>query len=209
MRIQNLSWSFITIESLLEQSEVSKNSTLVIYAALECRHILERIEFETIVMSANSKFTIKNFENIKKHHGIQKANKEFKALKFKYQTFSESFSKAVRPDLNLKPYDYRKAEDLKEKLSQYIHIYSRSNQELEYSSSFIQNGLIEIQSAVDFLKSYVNKDSNDYYFGNLDFMSIAEPMKSEFLSWLNSSEENNDDLTERLIKIVNKENNVQ
>ncbi len=209
MRVQNLSWSFITIESLLKQSKESENPTLVIYAALESRHILERVEFETIVISANSRFTIEDFENIKKHHGIQKANKEFNALKFKYQTFSESFSKAVRPDLNLKPYDYKKAEDLKGKLSQYIHIYSRTDQELEYASSFIQNGFIEIQSAIDFLKSYVTSDSNGYYFGILDFMTIAEPMKNEFISWLSSSEQNNDDLTQRLIKIVNEKNNVR
>ncbi len=209
MRVQNLSWSFTTIENLLKQSKESKNATLVIYAAMESRHILERIEFENIVMSANSRFTINNFDNIKKHHGIQKANKEFNALKFKYQTFSESFSKAVRPDLNLKLYDYKKAEDIKGKLSQYIHIYSRTDQELEFESSFIQSGFIEIQSAIDFLKSYVSTDNNGYYYGILDFMTIAEPMKNEFLTWLNSSEQNNDDLTQRLIKIVNEKNNVR
>jgi hypothetical protein len=74
LRFQNLSWSFITIENLLKQSKESKNANLVIYAAFESRHILERIEFEIIVASANSRFTIENFENIKKNHGIQKTN---------------------------------------------------------------------------------------------------------------------------------------
>jgi hypothetical protein len=46
-------------------------------------------------------------------------------------------------------------------------------------------------------------DNDGYQFGILNFMTIAEPMKSEFISWLNSSEQNNDELTERLIKIVN------
>lgn len=203
MRVQNLDWSFITIENLVNQSKESKNTTLVLYAALESRNLLERIEFESIVMSANSRFTIDDFESIKNHHGIQKANREFHSLKFKYQTFSESFSKAVRLDLNLKLYDYKKAEELKGKLSQYIHIYSRTDQELEYASSFIQNGITEIELAIDFLKSYVTKDSTGYYFGILDFMTIAETMKNEFETWLNSSEQNNDDLTQRLIKIVN------
>jgi len=203
IRVQNLIWSFITIENLLRQSKETKNPTLLLYAAVESRNILERIEFETIVMSANSRFTIDDFESIKKHHGIQKANKEFNALKFKYQTFSESFSKAVRPDLNLKTYDYKKSEDIKGKLSQYIHTYSRTDQELEFESSFIQSGFNEIQSAMDFIKSFVTIDNNGYYYGILDFMTIAEPMRNEFLTWLNSSEQNNDDLTQRLIKIVN------
>lgn len=203
MRFQDLSWSFITIENLIKQSKESKNTTLLIYAAFESRHILERIEFEAIVMSANSRFTIKDFENIKKHHGIQKANKKFNALKFKYQTFSESFSKAVGPDL--KAYDYKKAEDIKGKLSQYLHIYSRTDQELEFDSSFIQSGFVEVQSAIDFLKSYMSIDNGGYYHGILDFMTIEGAIKSEFISWLNSLEQNNDELTERLIKIVNDE----
>jgi len=103
----------------------------------------------------------------------------------------------------LNVYDYRKAEEIKGKLSQYIHIYSRSDQELEFESSFIQSGFVEIQSAIDFVKIYVSLDNNGYYYGILDFMTIAEPMKNEFLSWLNSSEQNNDELTERLIKIAN------
>lgn len=203
IRFQNLSWSFITIENLLKQSRETSNANLLIYAAFESRHIIERIEFESIVMSANSRFTIEDFENIKKYHGIQKANKEFNALKYKYQTFSESFSKSVRPDLNLKVYDYKKAEEIKGKLSQYLHIYSRTDQELEFESSFIQSGFIEIESAIDFLKSFISLDGDGYYYGILDFMTIADPMKNEFISWLNSSEQKNDELTERLIKIVN------
>jgi hypothetical protein len=188
MRFQNVNWSLITIENLLMQSKESKNSTLVIYAAVESRHMLERIEFANIVMCANSKFTAEDFENIKKYHGIQKANREFNALKFKYQTFSESFSKAVKPDVSLNIYDYKKAEEIKGKLSQYIHIYSRSDQELEFESSFIQSGFKEIKSAIDFIKNYVSFESSGCYYGILDFMTIEEPMKSEFISWLNSSE---------------------
>ncbi len=206
IRFQNISWSFITIENLLKQSKETKNASLLIYAAFESRHILERIEFEIIVTSANSEFTIDDFENIKKHHGIQKANKEFNSLKFKYQTFSESFSKAIRPDLNIKVYDYKKAEEIKRELSQYLHIYSRTQEELEFESAFIQSGFLVIQSSIDFLKNYISLECDGYRFGILNFMTIAHPIKSEFTSWLSSSEQNNDKLTERLIQIVNNKN---
>lgn len=103
----------------------------------------------------------------------------------------------------MKEYDFKKAEEIKGKLSQYLHIYSRTDQKLEFESSFIQSGFIEIQSEIDFFKSFISLDGDGYYYGILDFMTISEPMKNEFISWLNSSEQKNDELTVRLIKIVN------
>ena len=206
-RMQNPSWSFIHIENLLDLSRKNKNSSFVVYAAFESRNIIERIEFELIVMSANSILGIKDFEDIKKKHGIQKANKKFNALKFRYQTFTEAFSKVVKPDLNLKTFNYKEAERIKVNLSQYLHIYSRTVQELEFDSTFIQEGFNHIKSSTDFLKNYFTKDINAYYFGILDFMSLKEPMKSEFVSWLNGREQNIEKLTDRLDNIVKEYNN--
>jgi len=205
-RVQDLGWSFNQIDNLIKQSYDCQNPSLVIYAALESRNIIERIEFESIVMSANSSFSIEDFENIKKRLGIQKANNKFNTLKYRYQLFAESFSKAVKPDLNVKSYDFKKAEEIKRNLSQYLHIYSRTNEELEFNSKFIQDGYHIIQSAIDFLKNFLQKDINGFYFVIVDFMTLAEPMKNEFQSWLSCNEENNEKLTERLINIVNNAN---
>jgi len=202
-RIQNPTWSMIQIENLLEYSRQNKNSSFIIYAAFESRALLERIEFELIVMSANSTFGIEDFENIKKRHGIQKANKKFNTLKFRYQKFTESFTKAVKSDLALKTYNFKESEKIKENLSKYLHIYSRTDKELEFESEFIQEGLNHIKTATDFLKSYFSKDTNGIYLGALDFNTLAEPMKIEFQKWLNGTEPNNKKLTERLLEIVN------
>jgi hypothetical protein len=104
--------------------------------------------------------------------------------------------------LNIHVYDFKKAEEIKGTLSQYLHIYSRTDQELEFDSTFIQESLSVIQLAIDFLKNYFSKDINGYYFAVLDFMTLVEPMKIEFLSWLNSTEQDNEKLTERLNNIV-------
>lgn len=202
VRFQNFHWSKITIENLLEQSKKQKNSSTLIYAALECRIIIERLEFETIVISANSRFTIEDFNDIKKQHGIQRANKQYNALKYKYQTFSEAFSQVVTPELRLKAFNYSKSDKIKDKLSQYLHIYSRTDEELAFESSFIQQGYSDVQSAIDFLHSYLSKNEDGYYSGVLDFMTLPEPIRNEFVSWLNSSEQNIEGLTERLIRIV-------
>jgi len=205
-RIQNPNWNIIHIENLLEYSRQNKNPSFVIYAAFESRTLLERIEFELIVMSANSAFGIEDFENIKKRHGIKKANKKFNTLKFRYQTFTESFTIAVKPDLNFQTYNYKESEKLKENLSQYLHLYSRTDKELEYESEFIQEGFNHIKKSTEFLNSYFSKDTNSLYYGVLDFMTLAEPMKIEFKKWLNDSEQKNEKLTKRLLGIVNNNN---
>ncbi len=202
-RIQNPQWSIIHIENLLELSRQNKNPSFIIYAAFESRNLLERIEFELIVMSANSIFGIEDFENIKKRHGIQKANKKFNVLKFRYQTFTESFTKVVKPGLGLQTYNYKESEKLKENLSQYLHLYSRTNKELEYESEFIQEGFNHINKSTEFLNSYFSIDTNSLYYGVLDFMTLAEPMKNEFKKWLNETEQKNEKLTKRLLEIVN------
>lgn len=201
-RIQNPNWSIIHIKNLLEYSRRNKNPSFVIYAAFESRNLLERIEFTLIVMSANSTFGIEDFENIKKRHGIQKANKKFNALKFRYQTFTESFTKAVKPDLDLQTYNYKESEKIKDSLSQYLHLYSRTENELEFESDFIQKGFQHIKASTDFIDDYIANDENGIYYGVLDFMTLVEPMKIEFQKWLNETEQNNEKLTERLLEIV-------
>jgi len=202
-RIQNPNWSIIHIENLLELSQKNKNPSFLIYAAFESRNLLERIEFELIVMSANSTFGMEDFENIKKRHGIKKANKKFNTLKFRYQTFTESYTIAVKPDLNLQTYNYKESEKLKETLSQYLHLYSRTENELEFESEFIQKGFEHIKATTDFIENYITKDTNGIYFGVLDFMTLIEPMKIEFKKWIDETEQNNGKLTKRLLEIVN------
>ncbi len=204
-RIQNVNWSLIHIETLLNYSRENKNPSFVIYAAFESRHLLERIEFEIIVMSANSKFGHQDFVDIKKRHGINKANKKFNSLKFRHQTFTEAFAKAVKPELNFNFFNYKESESLKENLSQYLHLYSRMDDELEFESDFIQNGFIRIKATKDFLESYFTKDLNGVYFGVLDFTTISEAMKIEFNNWLTTTKQNNESLTKRLAEIVNRD----
>lgn len=201
-RLQNVNWSFVQIDNLLRYAVVNKNSSFVLYSAFECRNIIERIEFEIIVMTSNSSFGIKEFEDIKKRNGIKDANSKFSALKYRYQTFTESFIKAVLPELSMKPFNFKEAELIKTNLSQYIHIYSRMDEELIFNSSYIESGIHCVNSAIDFLKSYLIKDTEGYCFVNLDFMTIEESMRIEFQNWLKSNEQNNEALTIRLKKLL-------
>jgi hypothetical protein len=115
----------------------------------------------------------------------------------------------VKPDLNSQTYNYKESERLKENLSQYMHLYSRTNYELNFESSFIQDGLQYIKEATDFIENYVTKDVNGIHYSVLDFMNLSEPMKAEFQKWLFAKEQDNKELTKRLIEIVKSNKNLK
>ncbi len=138
IRKQNLSWSIIQIKVLLNQSERDKSSTFLIYAALECRIIIERLELAPLVMAASSldDNTWKN--ELDKFKGIQKLNSKLKSLKFKYQSFTSAFAKAVLENCPLLPFDYKTAENLQSKLAKYIHVYSKTDNDFLFESDYVK-----------------------------------------------------------------------
>lgn len=202
-RWQNIAWYIETIDVLIQNANVKKCPSFLIYACLESRNLIERIEFEMILMTANESLSTLDFEIIKNRHGIQKANKMFNALKRRYQLFTESYVKAIGSELKTKAYEYNMAEKIKTDLSQYIHIYSRTDQELCFDSQFIKDGFSLIVKTTDFVREYVKPTTDGFILCVLDFHSLREPVKSELKAWVSGNEKSNVGLTERLLRIVN------
>jgi hypothetical protein len=204
IRHQNLSWSINQIKLLINQAKKDRSATFIIYAALECRNIIERIEFELIVIAANNSLDLTWQDLITEYKGIQKVNSKYKALKFKYQTFTEAFSKVINSEFTIKAFDFKRAEALQDKLSQYIHLYTRETEQLSYGSEFIQAGLKLIEGTIPFLENMFTLHNDNYAFGILDFSSLKNGFEVEFQNWLKSVDENVDALTERLRIIATK-----
>ncbi len=204
-RWQNISWYIETIDVLTQNAVEKKCPSFLIYACLESRNIIERIEFEMIVMSANSRFSIQDFEKIKNRHGIQKANKKFNSLKHRYQLFAESYIKAIGAKLNIKAYDFNKAEKIKRDLSQYLHIYSRTDEELYFGSEFIKDGFSLIKKTTDFVRDHISHTTDGFMLCVLDYNSLREPFRSELYAWVAGNEKSNASLTERLSAIASAE----
>lgn len=205
-RYQNIDWSIKQIESLLILAKNHNNSSFVIYAALEARNILERVEYEILFMAAHKYLDKSWMDLIEKKNGIQKTNSKYKALRFKYQSFTEAFTSALIDDLSIKPFSFRLAEEIQGELSQYLHIYTRNDDDLLYGGTYINNGIQVINQAITFLKDSFTIFNDGYVVATLDFDSLNDSFKNEFINWIGSKEEQVDKLTQRLIDINIKEN---
>ncbi len=201
-REHNLHWTVLQMRTLLGNALKLKSSTYISYAALEGRMIIERVELEILAMAAHKSLNTDWHDLIEKYNGIQKVNSKYKALKFKYQTFTEAFSKVILDDLPVKPFEFRKAEDFQSKLSQYIHIYTRTPEEIKFDSDFMQTGIKLLEETISFLENMFTIRDKNYIFGVLDFASLKNGFEVEFKNWLNTLDEDVDALTQRLRKIV-------
>jgi hypothetical protein len=197
------SWLLKHIESLIFNYD--DNVSTVLYAAFEARNLLEKIEYDLIKMSNDPSEweTIKDIARGKL--GIDKANKTYKTLKYRYSSFSEALSK-VDLEFDLKLFDYKGCDYYQSELSQYIHIYYREPEEMSYESEFIQNGISLIKEVVDFIKNYWTKDKDDnYVFGTVMFNTLNGSIKDEFEKWKNSVSEDTEGLYQKLKEINEKE----
>lgn len=200
-RIANQSWLLKHIEVLLEDAIANENVSHILYACLECRNLLEKIEFELLLMSTIKKEWPDLILKMKGKTGIQNANKEFKTLKYRLQTFSECISKIS--DLPVKAFDYRQADIIQRVLSEYVHIYTRTPEELSFGSEFIQVGIRKITETLRFVKSYFVKHGNSYNFGCLNFETLnGGKFLNEFRNWKSSVDTDTDALYGRL-KTIN------
>jgi hypothetical protein len=93
------------------------------------------------------------------------------------------------------------AQDFQSKLADYIHIYMRTDEELEFESPFIQKGVVIVESTLDFILNSIGKDENGFIQATLNFNTLNEPMKAEFSDWLNRKDEDIEGLKERIRKI--------
>lgn len=200
-RHQNPSWSFHHVAALIDLAESNRNSSFIIYAALECRNIFEKIEHDILLLAAIESNYSEWIEIIKRKNGIQQINEKYKVLKFRYQTFTEAFALALMDNCPIKSFGFQKSTDFQMKLSQYLHIYYRTDQELLYESSFIQNGILLINEAIEFIKSNISIIDNGLVYGTLNFSTLSDSMKVLFTDWLNGFSTNTKELTNKLIEL--------
>lgn len=195
------SWLMKHCEVLLEEATKYSNSSLVLYATLEARNLLEKTEFNLMLMSTD-KSEWQDLANMAKgKHGLTKSNNKYKALKYRYQTFSEAIVKVIL-DFELKVYDYKTSENLQTELSEYLHTYTRIPEEMEFKSDFIQNGVLLVNKTLEFVKSYYVKKDDGYVFGLLNFSTLNGSMKNEFELWKQDVSEDTEGLYQRL-KVIN------
>lgn len=194
------SWQLKHCEVLLEEAVKYNNTSLVLYAALEARNLLEKTEFDLMLMSTEKAEWETLSQMARGKYGLTKSNNKYKALKYRYQTFSEAITKVIL-DFSLKVYDYKASEEVQNNLAEYVHIYTRTPDELEYTSEFVQTGVKCVNEAISFVKSYYVIHDNGYVFGILNFTTLSGSMKAEFEKWKADVSEDTEGLYNRLKEI--------
>jgi hypothetical protein len=198
------SWQLKHCDVLLEEAEKNSNTSLVLYATLEARNLLEKTEFDLMLMSTDKGEWETLSQMARGKYGLSKSNNKYKALKYRYQTFSEALIKVIL-DFELKVYDYKSSEMLQTELAEYIHIYTRTPNELDYKSEFIQNGIALVKKTLEFVKNYYVKKDDGYVFGLLNFSTLSGSIKEEFEKWKADISEDTEGLFNRLKEINDKE----
>lgn len=198
-RIQNESWLIVHIETLISEAKKNNNSSFVLYAAFEIRNLIEKISYNLLIMSANKSEWEVIEKTAKDKQGIRRSNDKYKALKYRFQTFSEAIGKLA--DLPIKAFDYKKAEELENDLGEYVHTYTRSQSDMNFDSDFIKNGIKKVEESLQFVRSYFVKDNENYVFGCLNFSTLTGAYKTEFDNWKSGATTDRENLYNKLVEI--------
>jgi hypothetical protein len=142
-RLEEATWLYSHIPTLLANAIHFRDSSLVIYACFETRNFLEKIEFYIIMAALTETDRAKYFKDLEKKGGLSSGfGKIIKQRAHTYITFMNALCKAKNvPFRALGYFDFRTSTRLTTELSQYCHLYSRLQPDLEFESDFIQNGL--------------------------------------------------------------------
>jgi len=207
IRSIEVNWLIAQIESLLIMFNERKNPSLTLYGCLEARNLIERVEYELLAIAATNMNNSEFLELVEMKNGISNANKKLKSLKYKYQTFSKIATEVLFKNWDLKAFDFKQADNLIYELSQYLHIYSKSNADMDINSEFMNNGLNSILKTLKFTKGYFFEITpKEIVNGIFDFNTLSEDVREVFNFWLTDIKNDEDNLRKFLIEINLKNN---
>jgi hypothetical protein len=199
-RMHSFHWNCIQIENFITNAAENKSTSYITYAALECRIAIERIEYELLAIGTRKYLPEEWFNLITNYKGIDRANKKYKSLKFKVQTFTEAFA-SVFTEYPLKAFDFKKASNYESKLADYIHLYYRSNDDLNFDSEFMQNGIFLIKDVLNFLNNLFVKFEDSFIFGVVDIRTLMNGAEYVFQKWLNDKSTDFEIVKQELIEL--------
>jgi hypothetical protein len=197
-RIHEPPWLIWHAKDLFEKANKQGDSSKIIYSCLELRNCLEMVEFRMILASVEEHEREPLKFDAKPRHGINKVNDKVKSLKYKYQTFYRIVCETVGRFGN--PFDFSKSAQLKEELSDYVHTYTRTTQELNFDSEYIKKAKNLIRLTIDFLEQVLNKTENTYTLQNLSITALSEEDRKILNDWKAGTIKEEDELREILKK---------
>lgn len=186
------------VQELLLIASQNKSSSPLIYACLDARIALEILDLNMILHSVNYEERHQIVEDSKPKNGIDRINKKQGILKEKYQLFFQAVCEVL--DVNYKFYDFKKSKDIQFRLSNYIHSYYMSNNELKYGSPLMQKAITILKEFESFLKTEVTTEDNSMVIIGFDSKTMPENDKELLAEWKVSVQMTYEDLKTRLLQ---------
>jgi len=197
-RIHEPPWLIWHAKDLLEKANRQNDASKILYSCLELRNCLEMVEFRMILASVGEEDRTQLMIDAKPRHGINKVNDKVKSLKYKYQIFYKIVCETIGRFGN--PIDFSKSSTLKEKLSDYVHTYTRTPEELKFGSEYLRAASGIMEETIAFLELALNKDQNSYMLQNLSITTLNEEDKQILDKWKNGIIKDESELREILNK---------
>ena len=166
-------------EKAVRLQDVSK----VLYACLESRTLLEIISANKLLCSVASSEREELRESMRPRHGINKANNQIKGLKLKLQEFGEAIGQSG--GFSFPVYSFSESEKIQDILSQYIHSYTRLEQEMQFGSNYINTAISAIDDAIRFASDNLiyNEFRGTYILINFEMNSLPNWAKIILNDW--------------------------
>jgi hypothetical protein len=200
LRIHEPPWLLLQAKDLLDKGVRQKDSSKILYSCLELRNCLEMVEYRMILASVEETDREQIMVEAKPRQGINKVNNKIKTLKYKYQIFYKTICETL--DHSGYPFDFSKSANLKEALSNYVHTYTRTKEELEYGSLYLKSANEIIKEVIDFLELSLNKEKgkNSYTLQNMCMTTLSSEYKQILDNWKNGTIKDESELKDILSK---------
>ncbi|MFL5762931.1 MAG: hypothetical protein ACJ77K_03245 [Bacteroidia bacterium] len=191
--------AYLTVHSkvMKEMGMEHKSSSSLIYACLDLRGALELIEYGILLASVDFQMRQRISELTAPKNGLEVANKELKSLKSKFQYFYQAVCEICNVPGTY--FDMKKSRDLQYRLSQYLHTYTRTQEEITFGSEFMNAAAVVIDETLKFIDDSL-RDGESYTLQCIEIAKIPAEDKLLLEEWKNSTKMTYEELKERLQK---------
>jgi len=123
-RLEEATWLYAHINTLIGSAIGHQDSTLVIYACFETRNFIEKLEFYIIMAALTEEERAKHFEGVEKMWGLNSAfGKIIQERAYTYIRFMNALCKAKNvPFRPLGNFDFKTSNRFKTELNKYCHL---------------------------------------------------------------------------------------
>ncbi len=191
-REHSIQWILQRTRDLLGKWTQVGDGSFILYAAFECRNMLEMLDFHLLWTGSEDSEQEGLIELAKGKRGIPNSNRQYKILNYKYQEFWAALADLVNFPGEIARYDYKRSGELQEELGEFMHSYTKMNSDFLPNSLYMQEGKSLVNSTIKFIQDFcLHKDhtgKNAIMYGGVKVSSLPPEIRGLYERWRFSSD---------------------